>query len=117
MFMRFRGGGIGHKSTHAATTMFEEENDVPPNKMDACEMEEPYEAEANENGVYDPSPDEVLAQDDDAYDYDNAEPCQDEGEESGWDDDEDDDEDDLGPEDGEGIEAEDPSNQGVYGRL
>jgi hypothetical protein len=114
--MRFRGGGIGHKSTHAATMMFEEENDVPASNVDACAPEEQCEAEADEHGVYDPSPDQVLAHDDDAYDYDNAEPCVDEEEENEGDANEQDDEDDLGPEDGEGIEAEDPT-EGVYGRL
>jgi hypothetical protein len=34
MFMRFRGGGVGHKSTLAATSVFEQQNNIKPGKRD-----------------------------------------------------------------------------------
>ena len=119
MFMRFRGGGVGHKSTRAYTKMFERENDVPANSMDVNEPEEAFDFPAENIENYDPSPDLILAQDDDEYDYDNAEPyidLEEEGDEGdGVQDDKS--EDDLGPEDGEGVDGNDLTDEGDYDVL
>jgi hypothetical protein len=119
MFMRFRGGAIGHKSTQAYTKMFEEENDAPANCMDVIDTEEAFDIQAEKIDAYDPSPDQILTQDDDEYDYDNAEPCielDEEGEEGDeWQDD--DFEDDLGPEDGEAPDENDLCEEGDYDIL
>lgn len=97
MFMRFRGGGVGHKSTRDATEILETQNDVPISKVDTTEDDDWDEIEMVEApGVGNDR--QSDSEDEEVEDVGVAE-----GEDEG----ESDADDQLGAEDGEGVDDED----------
>ena len=114
--MRFRGGGVGHKSTREATDCFKKDRDrldVPKSEDVADDSD--HEAGEGEAGVVE---DEDSGNDEDAeddYGYTKDESSESEAEVYETAEAEDDDSDDFGPEDdGGGL---DPDVELGYGEL
>lgn len=66
MFMRFRGGGVGHKTTHEATTRFTQDRDIRDIQSRSNDIHK-HGADWNQKAV-------VTAQDRDDYDLEEPQP-------------------------------------------
>lgn len=114
MFMRFRGGGVGHKTTRHASDMFL--NDRHPLDLKRQQAEDPDSSEDEDMEIELPCEapagnEDQIAEEDDAYGYTdlNTQGTDEEEEEDQQDEEGEDecgDDDALGPEDGEGVDDE-----------
>ncbi|KIL55287.1 hypothetical protein M378DRAFT_173752, partial [Amanita muscaria Koide BX008] len=92
MFMRFRGGGVGHKSTRAATNVFLADRHPFDSETAAEDVEENGE-DLHDDGIEEEC-DSQSDEENEEHEGDDADPIASEGEQ------------DLGPEDGEDCEEE-----------
>jgi hypothetical protein len=120
LIMRFRGGGLGHKSTREATDFFKKDRDRldVPKSEDVADVDSDDEAVEGEAGLG-VAEDEDSGNDEDAeddYGYRKCESSESEAEvdETALADPEDGDSDDFGPEDDGGLN---PDGELGYGEL
>lgn len=118
MFMRFRGGGVGHKSTLAATRVLEDENNIKPGEKERIydevtvlptEEGAGVDGKMQEEGEAEAEAEEGEGKEQNEEEEDEYEEREEEGDNFSW-------EDLVGPEDGE-DNAVDEENEGCYGEL
>ncbi|KAE9382735.1 hypothetical protein BT96DRAFT_845113, partial [Gymnopus androsaceus JB14] len=117
MFMRFRGGGVGHRSTLTATRALEDENNIKPGEKERMYDEAAVLLTVTEEGAGDGG-EKAQEGEDEQLQEEIEEENEGEGEEEEREEEEDEVfwEDLVGPEDGE-DNAVDEEYEGFYGEL